>query len=135
MLPSEQTIVERLSKLQRDLLIEHVRQDMRPFTTAQPESSTRASLILRGLIRYEPDDRSMLGVPEGTVLTERGRAAVCVVLGWYMDALVAAAERRGNSFKHDRQAALFNLLAESVPYWRREALYQTRVSDDIPRNP
>jgi hypothetical protein len=132
MLFSQERFVERLSKLQRELLIEHVRDHVRPFSHDRDEAATRAGLISRGLIRWEPDTRSRIGVPDGTVLTELGREAVCLVLGWYIDALVVATERKEVrfNFPQERQAALFNLLAESVPYWRREAVFQTMQDRD-----
>jgi hypothetical protein len=121
MLPSQQAMVNKLSKLQREFLIEH-HNGMRPFRNSPIENTTRGSLIARKLITYHPPLRTLIGKPEGTVLTDPlGREAICMVLGAYADALVAVMHNRNALralFNPDRQLALLKTLTECSAHWR-----------------
>lgn len=121
MLPSQATMIAKLSKLQRDFLISHV-DGLRPFRNEPTETRTRESLIEKELIEYDPKARSRLGIPQGTTLTDPlGRETVCMVLGWYADAL----ERSNRAMNHalamatndDQQAACFKAMRDSAAYW------------------
>ena len=117
MLPSQQIMVAKLSKLQREFLIAHVN-GLHPFTASPLETATRNSLVDRRLIEYVPERRSRLGCPDGTILTDLGHEALGMILGWCSDALVLAIRCRQLSW--DRQAALREALAECAAYWRME---------------
>lgn len=78
------SIVRRLSGAQRELLIEHIDQGC-PVLPQQV--ITRNALLALELIRStRPLDRH----PRRTVLTERGRMVLAMLLGQYADALVKA---------------------------------------------
>ena len=121
MLPSQQKMVIKLSKLQRDFLVSHV-DGMRPFRNEPTETRTRESLIDDELIEYDPRQRSRLGIPQGTTLTDPlGREAVCMVLGWYADELNRAMMAMNNALaaakNDDQQTALFKAMRDSAKYW------------------
>lgn len=93
LLPSVRHMIFGLSQMQREFLIDHV-EGLCPFTSSDPMiNRTRESLLKRKLIRYEPPVRNRLGRPDGTVLTDAGRKAMCVILGQYADDLVRALEK------------------------------------------
>ena len=114
MLPSEAVTIGKLSKLQREFLESHI-DGMRPFRNDPQENSTRRSLIARGLIRYEPKARTLLGKPDGTVLTDPfGRQALAMILAWHIEYLIRYAEKR-YAFGYldiDKRDTLFKALAE-----------------------
>ncbi len=127
MLPSQQSMVEKLSKLQRDFLIDH-HNGLRPFSQTSTEVRTCESLIERELIRYEPEpppgkERS-LGKPDGTMLTDPfGREAFGLVISWYIEELVRINEKREALralFNEDQQLALRYVLMESAQHWRKD---------------
>ncbi len=123
MLPSQQTMVIRLSKLQRDFLISHI-DGLRPFKDEPTETRTREALIEKELIEYDPKARSLLGIPQGTVRTDPlGREAICMILGWYADALVHSMLAMNNALAaaetNDQQTALFKAMRDSARYWLR----------------
>lgn len=74
-----------LSRVQCDFLVDHV-DEGRPVIHDRNEDTTRAALIARELIRYDQNE-SLVGRPKRTMLTDRGRECVCVILGEYADAL------------------------------------------------
>lgn len=82
--------VRRLSVLQREMLIDHIdcivpidRRD----TRSDHAGVTRNWLIANKFLKCHPTSTYR---PTGTSLTEDGRAAVCIILGDYADALVRA---------------------------------------------
>lgn len=76
----------QISTHQIDFLIEHCKG---PRLTAIIEGATVGALMARGLLRIETrlDD---VNRKEYTVLTERGREVVCVIVGNMIDSLVNA---------------------------------------------
>jgi hypothetical protein len=128
MRPSLGMIVNKLSKLQRDYLVDHI-DVMRPFLNEPLENATRKSMIERGLIRYEPPTHSLLGVPHGTVFTDDGREAVCEVLEQCAQALIRGLrsrdERLINSHLEDE---LRGALAECSAEWRRHELREQALA-------
>ena len=128
MLPSEEVTINKLSKLQREFLIAHFEQGrdgFKPFKEEKIENQTRESLVARGIVRYDPPKKGMLGCPRGTVLTDPlGRQAASMVLGWYADSLIEVLAQRQNRevLNTDRQVALLKVLAEQALHWRTEIL-------------
>jgi hypothetical protein len=79
--------IRKLSANQRDLLIDHIDG---PLDVSVHDSHTvqcRNGLIASGLLRGSPTGEPR---PRQTVLTERGRMTVALVLGYYADALIRA---------------------------------------------
>ncbi len=113
MYPSLERLVLKLSSTQRDFLIEHSC-GMRPFVNAPLENKTRRSLVERELISYDPPTRSLLGIPNGTVLTDDGREALCFILGRCADNLTQGlwAKERLVDSTH------FQALTEACAYWK-----------------
>lgn len=112
--PSFLDMIWKLSKLQRDFLVDHV-DTIKPFCDNPIENMTRESLIVRKLVRYEPETRSRLGVPTGTVLTTEGRIALCTILGQYAEALMRAATAR--NIDHITESELLRVLTETATHW------------------
>lgn len=112
-------MVRKLSHHQRAFLIGHCEHGFRPFHNEPVENTTRRSLIIRGLIRYEPRAVSRVGKPQGTVLTHEGRDAACMVLGEIADQL-SHAVTWGAPIDEDRQQLLHDALAECARHWRNE---------------
>ncbi len=109
-------MVRKLSHHQRNLLIAHYN-GLHPFRNEPVENATRRSLIIRGLIRYEPQTVSRVGKPLGTVLTDPdGRYACCMVLGEMANQLTAIEP----PIPEDRQRAYYDALAECARHWRNE---------------
>ncbi len=107
-------MVKKLSFHQRALLISHCDTGFRPFHDEPVENKTRRSLIIRGLIRYEPRMPGRLGKPQGTVLTDpNGRDAACMVLGEMWDQLQHALDWQ-HPIDHNRERLLWELLVECV---------------------
>lgn len=79
-----ESIVRRLSGTQRELLVDHIDQG----APVRPQQAlTRSALLALDLIRStRPHDRH----PRRTVLTEKGRMVLAMLLGQYADALVKA---------------------------------------------
>jgi hypothetical protein len=116
MLPSQQYAVAKLTKLQRDFLIDHV-DGFKPFHNERSENATRESLIARKLIRWEPEPIGSLGMPKGTVITDPlGREARAMILGWYADALIGAIAAR--VMDEDKERMLLRVLMDSARCWR-----------------
>lgn len=127
MLPSQRDSVNRLSKLQREFLIDHV-DGLRPFADQPVENATRAALLWRKLIRYEPPRTNRLGRPNGTVLTDDGREALGFILGCYADSLTRAI--KAHQLGEQREALLLRALHESAHHSRineaqQDALFMT----------
>ena len=123
MLPSERSTVDKLSKLQREFLLGHDADGFRPFFNDKQENDTRASLLARKLVRYEPPVKNKLGCPAGTILTDPlGRQARAVILGDYADALVMAMKAEASRLPPDelKQRALYLALTDCAAHWRRE---------------
>ncbi len=113
-------MVTRLSDHQRTFLIGHCDTGFRPFVNEPIENKTRRSLIIRGLIRYEPRMPGRLGKPQGTVLTDPdGRDAACMVLGEMADQLSHAIDYE-HPIDKDKQQLLHDALAECARHWRNE---------------
>lgn len=123
MQPSFEDMIRKLSKLQRDFLVDHV-DGLRPFVDQPIENQTRESLVARKLVRYEPLARSQLGAPNGTMLTDAGREALCWLLGQYADALMRGIAAR--CLDQRSEAELLRVLTESATHWS--------VYDRIARN-
>lgn len=86
---SMREIVNRLSKSQRDHLIEHI-SGPQPILTG-PQVHITGALISRNLIRYvHKFNDKHAKFPHHTKFTEFGREVVCIILGDYADALVRA---------------------------------------------
>jgi hypothetical protein len=79
--------VRKLTSHQRNLLIDHIDGPVDVVVTDAHKVQCRNALIGLGLLRGTP---SQAVRPRLTVLTERGRMAVAMVLGDYADALVRA---------------------------------------------
>jgi hypothetical protein len=123
MLPSQEKMVIKLSKLQRDFLILHVDGLLRPFSDEPTETRTREALIEKELIEYDPKARSRLGIPQGTVRTDPlGREAICMVLSWEIEDVIHEMMAMNNALAlatTDEQAALFKAMRDSAKYWLR----------------
>lgn len=78
--------VRDLKQRQRDLIVEHVDGTVAIIANDKTRWATRFTLIKMGLLRY--NGRSMR--PHSTELTEAGRQALGMILGWYADSLVKA---------------------------------------------
>jgi len=127
MLLSLEYVIKKLTKLQREFLIDHV-DGMRPFIDQPVDNQVRESLITRHMIRYEPDIRSRLGRPDGTVLTDDGRSALGYVLGDYADALIRALEARQEFNNITREKELVVVLREAAAMWREYESYQRSLT-------
>ncbi len=124
MLPSQQRMVVKLSKLQRDFLLLHVDGLLRPFNNEPTETRTREALIEKELIEYDPKARSRLGIPQGTVRTDPlGREAICMVLSWEIEHVIHEMMAMNNALAaattDDQQTALFKAMRDSARYWLR----------------
>ncbi len=122
MLPSQEKMVTKLSKLQREFLIAHVDGLIRPFKDEPTETRTREALIEKELIEYDPKARSVLGIPQGTIRTDPlGREAICMLLSWEIEDVIHAMMAMNNALAlattDDSQAALFKCMRESAKYW------------------
>jgi hypothetical protein len=84
-MPSK-TFVHNLSTAQRDLLIRHIDRAVDVVICDQPRS--REALLKTGLLK--PELPGPQPKPRRTVLTEKGRRAVAMILAEYAEALVAA---------------------------------------------
>lgn len=80
------TEVSRLSGYQRGMLIAHIDGAVDVTTHGHHHVVVRNSLMSNGMLRGETPG----GRPRATVLTERGRMALAMVLGDYADALIRA---------------------------------------------
>ncbi len=125
--PSLALMIAKLSKLQREFLIDHV-DGVRPFIDQQIENMTRESMIARGLVRYHPQSRSHLGRPDGTALTNDGREALCTILGQYADALCRAVTAR--RLTEHTEANLLRILTETATHWSSSNAIQRAAADD-----
>ena len=85
---SPSSIARNLTIIQRNCLIAHVN-GPQPFLTndARP---TKRSLIEYGLLRAPCGGQPRVSRPKELVLSELGREVVCIVLGQYAEALIAA---------------------------------------------
>jgi hypothetical protein len=80
--------IRRLTKSQRDFLIDHIDGEVAVVLANNHCISTvRTSLLKAGLLKGSPPNSQR---PRATLLTERGRMAVGLVLADYADALVRA---------------------------------------------
>ncbi len=77
--------IRNLRHAQRSMLINHIDQAVDIDVRENPQ--TRLSLIQLGLLRGHPVGAAR---PRATMLTEGGRYAVGLLLGYYADALVEA---------------------------------------------
>lgn len=77
-----------ISTTQCEFLIEHCCGE-RPITSNHLEAATRCALISRGLLRLQTHINAV-NRERGTVLTDKGREVVCIILGNYIDALMEA---------------------------------------------
>lgn len=128
MTPSLEATVLRLSHAQREFLVGHVDEKsingMRPFVNDPIENTTRRSLVVRGLVRFEPKTASRLGVPAGTMLTDDGHQALHAVLGECADALMKAYNSQDRFI--DRN--LYTALADALIEGRKHELRQQAIS-------
>jgi hypothetical protein len=128
MTPSLERCVSRLSKLQREYLVEHAC-GMHPFHNEPHENATRRSLVERGLIKYEPPTRSLLGIPHGTLLTPDGREVVCSVLAQYADALMLSLKWRDETLiSRHLENQLRIALQECSAEWRKHELRELAIN-------
>lgn len=72
----------------RDLLIEHIDGPRLYRISEQPKGNRIRGAVTTGLLRFDH-----LQHPKTTMLTERGREALCKALAHWADALVRAAQR------------------------------------------
>jgi hypothetical protein len=79
--------IRQLTSLQRDLLIDHIDGEVLLSMANRHLVQVRNALMRNGLLRGSSPHTIR---PRGTVLTERGRAAVGMILGDCADALVRA---------------------------------------------
>jgi hypothetical protein len=79
--------IRNLSKYQRDLLIDHIDGELEVSVRDPHLTNVRNALMRIGLLRGTTGGTIR---PKSTVLTERGRMAVGMVLGDYADALARA---------------------------------------------
>lgn len=79
--------VRRLTTYQRDLLVDHIDGEMDVVTANRHLTGVRNSLMRVGLLKGATPNTNR---PRCTVLTERGRMAVGMILGECADALVRA---------------------------------------------
>lgn len=79
--------IRRLTSFQRNLLIDHIDGEVDVVMNDAHLVGVRNSLIKVGLLRGATNNTIR---PRATVLTERGRMAVGMILGDYADALVRA---------------------------------------------
>jgi hypothetical protein len=132
MRPSLLAMTVKLSKLQRDLLIEHV-DGLHPFIDQPLENATRESLILRELICYEPATHSILGIPNGTRLTDPdGREALCFILECYWTGLLRWQRARDEKlFNPDMEIQLQQALRFSARETKRNELRQQNFTPPV----
>ena len=76
--------IRHLSHAQCEFLVQHI-DTVRPISQDIHEPSTRRVMIQHGYIRYEPPNAIK---PQGTMLTELGREAVCVICDMWLEALL-----------------------------------------------
>ncbi len=121
-------MVKKLSHHQREFLISHCGYaGFRPFHNEPVENATRRSLIIRGLIRYEPRMPGRIGKPQGTLLTDpEGHDAVRMVLGEIADQLSYAIDWE-HPIDQDRQKLLHDALLECARHWRNEDRRQQHI--------
>jgi hypothetical protein len=79
--------IRKLSTHQRNLLIDHIDGEVDVVVSDPHKVQCRNALMALGLLRGSPTQAVR---PRITVLTERGRMAVAMILGDYADALVRA---------------------------------------------
>ena len=80
---SVRAIANKLSKQQRDFLIDHI-DGPHPISQGY-ETFVRNALEARGLVCFDLPQSLR---PKTTIITELGREIVCAILGDYADALV-----------------------------------------------
>lgn len=81
--------VWRLTRYQRDMMIDHIDGEVAVNVRDPRLVSVRNSLLKIGMLKGATSGPRALR-PRATVLTERGRMALAMVLGNYADALVRA---------------------------------------------
>jgi hypothetical protein len=114
---SLEMIVMKLSYAQREFLISHAC-GMRPFINEKMENATRKSLVERDLLQYEPPTRSLLGKPNGTLLTHDGREALCFILNRCADNLTSGLAARENVIDPKRTEQIYRALMEASAHWK-----------------
>lgn len=78
-----------ISVPQCDFLITHCNGPRQINLRDGIENSTRRAMIAQALVREEPGPH-ITSCPTHTVLTDKGRETVCIILGNYIDRLVEA---------------------------------------------
>ena len=76
--------IRHLSHAQCEFLVEHI-DAVRLISQNIHEPVTRRLMVQHGYVRYEPPNAVK---PHGTVLTELGREAVCVICDMWLEALL-----------------------------------------------
>jgi hypothetical protein len=89
--------VRQLSHAQCEFLTEHI-DIVRPICLEAGEDKTRAVMLQRGYIRYEPYNAIK---PRGTVLTDDGREMVCAICDMWLEALTRVQQLRVEKTTHD----------------------------------
>lgn len=97
--------IRRMTSMQRDLLIDHIDGELDVHLTNVHLINVRNSLMKIGLLRGATNNTTR---PRTTVLTERGRMAVGIILGDYADALV-----RAGLFEQENPLQVLRRLLES----------------------
>ena len=91
-------IAQRLSKHQRDMLVEHIDGKLFvpvPVTLRNPaRNRSTLALIDAKLIRYSGHWRSDHNRPQSTRITDDGRQVLAIILAQYAEALIRAGHAR-----------------------------------------
>src|SRR5271156_4079611 len=96
--------VRRLSQRQRDLMIAHIDREVDVIMKNNHLAPVRNSLMRIGMLKGATQgDR-----PRATVLTERGRQVVCIILGQCADALMQS------QMADENQMAILLALKEKI---------------------
>lgn len=85
--PSNDGIADDLSAAQKEYLVDHL-DGQRPLANRNAhEVRTRGSLLARGFIHHK---ETITSRPTATVLTDKGRDALCAILAEYAEQLLRA---------------------------------------------
>jgi hypothetical protein len=87
--PSNDGIAQKLSAAQKEYLVDHLDGKRAIANRDAHEIRTRGALIARKLIQHK---ETITSRPTATVLTDKGRDALCAILGEYAEQLMRAQE-------------------------------------------
>jgi hypothetical protein len=121
--PSNDCIADYLSAAQKEYLVDHLDGQRALVNRNAHEVRTRGSLIARGFIHHK---ETITSRPTATVLTDKGRDALCAILAGYAEQLLRAEEnflKRPVQPKAERETLLKNLMTLRRSDDRQETKY------------